>query len=38
MKIEHMKIECDIVKHLLPLYVEQITSEASNKAVEEHLK
>lgn len=33
-----MKIECDIVKDLLPLYVEQITSEVSNKAVEEHLR
>ena len=33
-----MRIECDIVKDLLPLYVEQITSETSNKAVEEHLK
>lgn len=33
-----MKIECDIVKDLLPLCAEQIASEASNKAVEEHLK
>lgn len=33
-----MKTECGIVKDLLPLYVEQIASEASNKAVEEHLK
>ncbi|MDE7254361.1 MAG: zf-HC2 domain-containing protein [Acetatifactor sp.] len=33
-----MKIECGIVRDLLPLYAEQITSEASNKAVEEHLK
>lgn len=32
-----MKIECDIVKDLLPLYVEQISSEASNRVVEEHL-
>lgn len=33
-----MKIECGIVRDLLPLYAEQITSEASDKAVEEHLK
>ena len=33
-----MKTECGIVRDLLPLYTEQITSEASNKAVEEHLK
>lgn len=33
-----MKIECDIVKDLLPLYVEQISSEASNKAIEGHLE
>ena len=32
-----MKIECGIVKDLLPLYVEQITSEASNRIIEEHL-
>ena len=32
-----MKIECDIVKDLLPLYVEQISSEASNRVIEEHL-
>lgn len=36
-KGEHMKIECDIVKDLLPLYVEQISSEASNRVIEEHL-
>ena len=32
-----MKIECDIVKDLLPLYVEQISSGASNRVIEEHL-
>ena len=32
-----MKIECDIVKDLLPLYVEQISSEASNRVIEEHI-
>lgn len=32
-----MKIECDVVKDLLPLYVEQISSEASNRVIEEHL-
>lgn len=33
-----MKIECDIVKDLLPLYVEQLASEKSRMAVEEHLE
>ena len=33
-----MKIECDIVKDLLPLYVERISSEASNKMIGEHFK
>ena len=33
-----MKTECDIVKDLLPLYAEQITSKASNRLVEEHLR
>ena len=32
-----MKIECDIVRDLLPLYVEQMSSEASNRVIEEHL-
>lgn len=32
-----MKIECDIIKDLLPLYIEQLTSKASNIAIEEHL-
>lgn len=38
MKGDYMKTECDIVKDLLPLYVEKIASEASNRAVEEHLQ
>lgn len=37
-KGESMKIECDVIKDLLPLYTEQIASEASNRMVEEHLK
>ena len=32
-----MKTNCDIIRDLLPLYVEHITSEASNALVEEHL-
>lgn len=32
-----MKTECAVVKDLLPLYVEKLTSETSNKVVEEHL-
>lgn len=31
-------MECDIIKDLLPLYVEQLTSEASKMAVEKHLE
>lgn len=33
-----MRNECDIVKDLLPLYAEGLTSKASNAFVEEHLK
>ncbi|MDO4332953.1 MAG: zf-HC2 domain-containing protein [Eubacteriales bacterium] len=33
-----MKLECSIIKDLLPLYVEQLASEASCRAIEEHLK
>lgn len=32
-----MRLECDIIRDLLPLYVEQLASEASRSAVEEHL-
>ena len=32
-----MKINCDIIRDLLPLYAEHITSEATNALVEEHL-
>lgn len=32
-----MKMNCDIIRDLLPLYAEHITSEASNALVEEHL-
>ena len=30
--------ECNIVKDLLPLYAEHMTSEDSNRMIEEHLK
>lgn len=33
-----MKITCDIVKDLLPLYYDQVCSEDSKKVVEEHLE
>ena len=33
-----MKDNCSVIKDLLPLYIENITSEESKKAVEEHLK
>ena len=32
-----MKTNCDIIRDLLPLYAEHITSEATNALVEEHL-
>ena len=32
-----MKTNCDIIRDLLPLYTEHITSEATNALVEEHL-
>lgn len=32
-----MKTSCDIIRDLLPLYAERITSEATNALVEEHL-
>lgn len=33
-----MKYKCNIVKDLLPLYVEAVASQDSNKIIEEHLK
>ena len=33
-----MKIECNIIKDLLPLYVEQLASEESRVEVEQHLQ
>lgn len=33
-----MRIDCDIIKDLLPLYVEGLVSEKSKAAVEEHLE
>ena len=32
-----MKVSCDIIQDLLPLYAENLTSEASNAMVDEHL-
>lgn len=31
------KLTCDVVRDLLPMYVEELTSEATNELVEEHL-
>ena len=31
-------MKCDIVKDLLPLYIENLCSSASREAVEEHLE
>ena len=33
-----MKITCDVIKDLLPLYVDEVLSKDSNELVEEHLK
>ena len=33
-----MRIDCDIIKDLLPLYVEGLVSEKSKAALEEHLE
>ena len=33
-----MKIDCDIIKDLLPLYAEGLVSEKSRRAIEEHLE
>lgn len=33
-----MKISCDIIRDLLPLYAENVTSKASNDMVDEHLR
>ncbi len=33
-----MKMECEIIRDLLPLYVDDICSEKSREAVEEHLR
>lgn len=32
-----MKIHCNVIRDLLPLYVEQLTSKESNQFIEEHL-
>lgn len=33
-----MKLDCDVIRDLLPLYVEQLASPASTALVEEHLR
>lgn len=33
-----MKITCNIIKDLLPLYIDDVLSDDSKKAVEEHIK
>lgn len=37
-KSDKMKLDCEIIKDLLPLYIDNVCSEASKTAVEEHLK
>lgn len=32
-----MKIKCEIIKDLLPLYCDKLTSQVSNEAIEEHI-
>lgn len=32
------KLNCDMIKDLLPVYIERMTSEASDKAIQEHLE
>ena len=33
-----MKLSCDVINDLLPLYHDEVCSEATKKIVEEHLK
>ena len=33
-----MKISCDVIEDLLPLYIDDMVSEDSRQLVEEHLK
>lgn len=33
-----MNIDCDIIRDLLPSYVDKLTSDASNRAVEQHVQ
>ena len=33
-----MKVNCNIIQDLLPLYIEQLVSEKSKIEIEEHLK
>lgn len=32
------RLECDTVRDLLPVYIDKMTSEATNRAIEEHLE
>ena len=31
-------MDCDVIKDLMPLYIEKLTSEPSNHFIEEHVK
>lgn len=31
-------MKCEVVRDLLPLYIDKLTSEESNKEIEKHLK
>ncbi|HEY5535242.1 MAG TPA: zf-HC2 domain-containing protein [Ignavibacteria bacterium] len=31
-------MDCDVIKDLLPIYIEKLTSESSNKLIEDHIK
>lgn len=33
-----MTINCDIIRDLLPSYVDELTSKESNAAIDEHIK
>ena len=34
----NMDISCDVIRDLLPMYVEELTSDASRELVDEHLR
>ena len=33
-----MKVDCDIIRDLIPSYLDKVSSEATNKLVEKHLE